>query len=89
MNKKCCAAQLNKVLKYTLMTYQASAGITQEELAFRMRLTPRACSALENGEYGFSVMSTIVLCTLLPLTERVCLLLDLCALVQAWLDEFE
>lgn len=55
MTKKQCIAKLNREIRYALRTYHADSGISQEELAAMMQITPRACSGLENGEYGFSV----------------------------------
>ena len=70
MTKKECIAELNKELRYALRTYHAESGLSQEELAEMMQITPRACSGLENGEYGFSVYSMIALFSIRPSQTR-------------------
>jgi len=52
MTKKQCIAVLNRELRYALRSYHAFSGLSQENLADKMLITPRACSGLENGEYG-------------------------------------
>jgi len=87
MKKKHGFTQLNRLLRYTLLSYRITYGLSQEEVAFRMRMTPRACCALENGEYGFSAFSMTALLSLLPLEERLRLLNQLCALMEDWRQE--
>ena len=78
MTKKECIAELNRELRYALRTYHAESGLSQEELAEMMQITPRACSGLENGEYGFSVYSMIALFSILPVSKRFRLVGKLC-----------
>lgn len=66
MTKKQCTARLNCELSYAMRSYRAGFGLSQEKLAAKMQITPRACSGLENGEYGFSVFSMVTLLSLLP-----------------------
>lgn len=87
MTKKSWAAALNRELRYALRTYHADSGISQEELASRMRITPGACSALENGEHGFSFFSMIALLSMLPGTKRFMLIAKLCTMMTQILGE--
>lgn len=50
-----------------------------------MQITPRACSGLENGEYGFSVFSMIALFAILPISKRVKLVGKLCSMMAKML----
>ena len=84
MTKKNCIALMNKELRNALRTYHALSDISQEELAVRMQITPRACSGLENGEYGFSIFSTMALFS--P-NERFSLFAKLCAIMAQMLGE--
>lgn len=79
MTKSECKALMNDHLRSALKTYQASSAITQEVLAERMGISPRACSALENGKSGFSALSAVRLLALLPAPDRLALLAKLCA----------
>lgn len=85
MTKKQCISELNKELRYALRTYHAESGLSQEELAAMMQITPRACSGLENGEYGFSVFSMIALFAILPISKRVKLVGKLCSMMAKML----
>lgn len=85
MTKKQCIAELNRELRYALRTYHAESGISQEELADMMQITPRACSGLENGEYGFSVYSMIALFSILPVSKRFRLVGKLCYMMAQML----
>ena len=85
MTKKNCIALMNKELRNALRTYHALSDISQEELAARMQITPRACSGLENGEYGFSIFSTMALFSLLSPNERFSLVAMLCAIMAQML----
>lgn len=87
MTKKQCIAELNRELRYALRTYHADSGISQEELAAMMQITPSACSGLENGEYGFSVFSMIALFSILPISKRFRLVGKLCTLMTQMLKE--
>lgn len=87
MTKKQCIAELNRELRYALRTYHADSGISQEALAAMMQITPRACSGLENGEYGFSVFSMIALFSILPISKRFRLVGKLCTLMTQMLKE--
>jgi len=49
MSKRQCIAELNMELRYVLRAYHAESGMSQEELADMMQITPRACSGLESG----------------------------------------
>jgi DNA-binding XRE family transcriptional regulator len=81
MTKKQCIDALNRELRYALRTYHADSGMSQEELAAMMLITPRACSGLENEEYGFSVFSMIALLAILPMPKRVALIAKLCSMI--------
>ena len=87
ITKKNCIALMNKELRNALRTYHALSDISQEELAVRMQITPRACSGLENGEYGFSIFSTMALFSLLSPNERFSLFAKLCAIMAQMLGE--
>ena len=50
-----------------------------------MQITPRACSGLENGEYGFSVYSMIALFSILPVSKRFRLVGKLCFMMAQML----
>lgn len=82
MTKRQCIAALNRELRYALRAHHANSGISQEELAFRMQITPRACSGLENGEYGFSVFSMIALFSIVPDYDRSMLVSKLCTMMK-------
>ena len=82
MTKKQCTDVLNRELRYALRSYHASSGLSQEELAEMMDISPRACSGLENGEYGFSVFSMLALFSILPPTDRFRLFAKLCSLMN-------
>ena len=81
MTKRQCIATLNQELRYALRSYHASSGLSQEDLADKMQITPRACSGLENGEYGFSVFSMMALFAILPAPERNSLFAKLCSMM--------
>ena len=81
MTKEQCTFELNKELRYALRSYHAASGLSQEKLAEKMKITPRACSGLENGEYGFSVFSMIALFSILPISERFWLVGKLCSVM--------
>lgn len=68
-------------LRKALNQYAASSGMTQEKLAKKLGVTPRACSVLQNGKNGFSAISVFVLFSLLPMAERVLLFKELCAII--------
>jgi DNA-binding XRE family transcriptional regulator len=87
MNKRRCISQLNSRLRLALLSYHAMSGMTQEELAFRMRLSARACSALENGEYGFSTFSTMALFSVMTASERQRLFDELCNIMALALGD--
>ena len=72
--------QLDGCLRTALKTYHASSLITQEELANRLDISLRACSALEGGQYGFSAFTAFALFSLLPLQERLPLLEKICSI---------
>ena len=83
MNKSQCKTQMNACLRKALNQYYASAGITQERLAEKLCISPRACSALQNGKSGFSAFSVLALFSLLPLPERNRLLAELCEILTS------
>ena len=87
MNKKHCIMELNRELRFALRAHHAAAGISQEALAESMQITPRACSGLENGEYGFSVFSMMALFAVMPERERLRLFGRLCAMMIRMLSE--
>ena len=87
MTKKQCADELNRELRYALRAYHADSGVSQEELAAMMQITPRACSGLENGEYGFSVFSMIALFSILPGSNRSELVEKLCSIMMQMLKK--
>lgn len=81
MDKSKRKTQMNTCLRNALNTIYYSSGITQEKLAEKLGISPRACSALQNGKYGFSAFSVVVLFSLLPVPERILLLNKLCAII--------
>ena len=81
MTKKQCVAALNRELRYALRAYHADSGISQEALAEMLQISPRACSGLENGEYGFSVFSMVGLFSILSVYDRFRLVAKLCHMV--------
>lgn len=81
MSKAKCKEKMDQYLRDALKAYHATSGITQEKLAERLCISPRACSALENGENGFSAFSVIALFSLLSMSERLSLLVKLCKVV--------
>lgn len=85
--KKRWMSELNRELRYALRSYHADSDISQEELASRMRITPRACSGLENGEHGFSAFSMIALLSILPGVKRFRLVTKLCTMMTQMLGE--
>jgi len=87
MTKRQCTAALNRELQYALRTYHADSGLSQEELAYRLLITPRACSGLENGEYGFSVFSMIALFSVIPVSDRFILVAKLCAMMTQMMQD--
>lgn len=87
MIKEECIALLNKKLRYALRSYHASSGLSQEELAEKMQITSRACSGLENGEYGFSIFSMMSLFVILPKEEGEQLFTRICNMVTEMLAE--
>ena len=87
MTKRQCIAALNRELRYALRSYHADSGLSQEEIACRMLITPRACSGLENGEYGFSVFSMIALFSIVPVSERYLLVGKLCTTMTQMMQE--
>ena len=78
MSKSERKKQMDACLRTALKRYHAASGLSQEALAEKLGMSQRACSALENGEYGFSAYSIFMLFALLPLGERVSLLFELC-----------
>ncbi len=70
-----------------MRAYHADSGVSQEELAAMMQITPRACSGLENGEYGFSVFSMIALFSILPGSNRSELVEKLCSIMMQMLKK--
>ena len=80
-HKNHCTDRLNRELRYALRRHHALSGLSQEELAFQMQISSRAFSALENGEYGFSVFSMLSLFSILPPDQRFRLFSRLCRLV--------
>lgn len=87
MTKKQCIAELNRELRYALRSYHADSGLSQDALAAKMLITPRACSGLENGEYGFSVFSMIALFSILPISKRFRLVGKLCTMMTQMMKE--
>ena len=87
MTKKNCLALMNKEVRNALRTYHALSDISQEELAARMQITPRACSGLANGEYGFSIFSTMALFSILSPEDRFKVFAKLCAIMAQMLGE--
>lgn len=81
MTKKQWIKALNHELRYALRSYHASSGLSQEELTAEMQISPRACSGLENGEYGFSVFSMMSLFSILPVRYRFRLFAKLCSMM--------
>lgn len=81
MNKSRRKAQINTHLRKALNQFYSSSGMTQKRLAEKFGISPRACSALQNGEYGFSALSVLVLFSLLSPSERIRLLNELCAIL--------
>lgn len=81
MNKSRCKEQIKACLREALNQYAASSGMTQEKLAEKLGVTPRACSAIQNGKYSFSAFSVLVLFALLPRPERILLLDKLCSII--------
>ena len=81
MKKKRCVERMNTQLRHAMLSYQARAGMTQEKLAEMLQITPRACSALEHAEYGFSIFTAVGLLSILPLSERLRLFMDLCEIM--------
>ena len=70
-----------------MRAYHADSGVSQEELAAMMQITPRACSGLENGEYGFSVFSMIALFSILPPSKRSEIVEELCVIMAQMLKK--
>lgn len=87
MTKQQSIAELNRELRYALHPHHADSGMLQEELAAMMQITPRACSGLENGEYGFSVFSMIALFSILSASKRFELVGRLCSIMAQLLKE--
>ncbi len=54
-------AELKVYLRDILLTYRQTLGLTQEQMASRLRMTPRSYSDLERGKTGFSAVSLIFL----------------------------
>ena len=71
---------MNNCLRKALNKYHAVSGITQEKLAEKLGVSSRACSALQNEKYGFSIFSAFALFSLLSISERIQLLTELCAI---------
>lgn len=82
MNKSRGKTQMNACLRKHLNSYYSSSGITQERLAEKLGVSTRACSALLNGEHGFSAFSILALFSLLPMPERILLLTELCEIFR-------
>ncbi len=78
MNKSTRKAQMKAYLCKALREYHASTGISQEMLAEKLDITPRTCSALENGKSGFSTFSAFMLFSMLHAQKQVLLLAQLC-----------
>lgn len=87
MAKRQCIAKLNRELRYVMRSFHADSGMPQEELAAMMQITPRACSGLENGEYGFSVFSMIARFSIIPILQRFRLVGRLCTFGTQMLEE--
>ena len=83
MNKAQCKTQMNACLRKALNQYYASAEITQERLAEKLYISPRACSDLQNGKSSFSAFSVLALFSLLPMPERIRLLAELCEILTS------
>ena len=83
MNKAQCKTQMNACLRKALNQYYASAEITQERRTEKLCISPRACSALQNGKSGFSAFSVLALFSLLPMPERIRLLAELCEILTS------
>lgn len=81
MNKSYRKTRINECLRKALNRYYSSSGMTQERLAEKLGISSRACSALQNGKYGFSAFSVLALFSLLPISERILLLNELCAII--------
>ena len=81
MNKNTCKALITQRLREALNNYQSSSGLTQEKLAEKLHISPRACSSLQNGKSGFSAFSILVLFSLLPETTRTALVSELCEII--------
>ena len=78
MNKSRCKTQINTCLRKALNKYHSTSRIAQEKLAEKLRISSRACSALQNGKSGFSAFSVLAVFSLLSRSERILLLTELC-----------
>ncbi|MDO5377553.1 MAG: helix-turn-helix transcriptional regulator [Clostridia bacterium] len=80
MNQSQRKAQMNDRLRQALKEYHALPGVTQEKLAEKLGISTKACSSLENGKNGFSALTAFALFSLLPMTKKLSLLTQLCAI---------
>lgn len=80
MTKAQCVDEMNARLRIALKSYHALPGMTQEKVAEALQIAPRSCSALENGEHGFSIFTAFGLLSNLPAEERRRLIADLCGI---------
>lgn len=81
MTKAQCVKEMNARLRIALKSYHALPGMTQEKMAETLQIAPRSCSALENGEHGFSIFTAFGLLSNLPIEDRRRLVADLCGIV--------
>ena len=87
MEKKQCVFEMNMKLRNALLKYRAMSEITQEKLAEMLQITPRACSAIENGAYVFSLFTAMSLFAIIPSKERGQLFSDICNMILPSYEE--
>ena len=77
MDTKQCRKLFMLRLKNTLRAFRAKLGISQEKMADKLHITPRAYANLEGGSTGFSAWTLLMLIVMLPDEEILALVLGL------------